>query len=423
MHKTLVVWLCAILLASPARAEDDATGNTLTLKAAIARALTHSAQLQSANASLEASKGGRIQAGALPNPELGAEAENIAGNGIYSGGRSAEVTYGLSQKIELGGKRSAREDIADHEVDLATLDYTTTKLNLIRDVTIAYAEVISLNEEWKIANETKKLANDILQTVTKRVDAAREPLVQKSKAEVTLATSQIEANKLERSIQIAKKKLAALWDDSTANYDLEPADFFKIEKPTALTAPQNNPDIARLDAQVARSNANLELEKANAIPDLKVSAGVRDFRETNNRAFVIGLSMPIPIFDSNRGNIVKAQHEARKSESEKRLATLNLGTELTRANQGLETAYEEAEALKNTILPAAEKSFQLSREGYQLGKFSYLEVLDSQRTLFDTRRQYNNALKEYHTRKAEAERLTAMHLSKTDINGDRNEIR
>jgi cobalt-zinc-cadmium efflux system outer membrane protein len=73
-------------------------------------------------------------------------------------------------------------------------------------------------------------------------------------------------------------------------------------------------------------------------------------------------------------------------------------------------AYVQAATLKDTVLPEAEQAFSLSRQGYESGKFAYLEVLDAQRTLAEARLQFIEALQEYHTQRANVERLTATQL-------------
>lgn len=401
------------------------TTGVVTLDAAIQRALAESPRLKSFGSAMMASKGARRQAGVLPNPEIGLEAENVAGQGPYKGTDSAEMTAGVSQLIEIGGKRSARQEAADRGYDIANFDYKAARLDLIRDVTIAYADAVAAQEEVKLAEEQRNLANEVLGTVSKRVAAAAEPLIQKSKAEVALATSEIAFNKATRELEVAKKKLASLWGQNGDGFSLDASDFFSVQSSEILSDVtrrlETTPDIARLDAELARAKANLDLERANAIPDPTISAGVRSFRETKDQAFVFGVSLPIPVFNLNQGNIERAHHEVSKSESDKQLAVLGLSNELTRAAQELQTAHDEAESLKATILPAAEKAFSLSRQGYQAGKFPYLEVLDAQRTLFEARSQYNAALKNYHTHRAEVERLTAAHTAKIQQNEESNE--
>lgn len=401
-----------------------ARGQTVSLQAAISRALANSPQLKSAESAMLASEGERRQAGMPPNPEIGLEAENVAGRGPYKGTDAAEISFGVSQRIETGGKRAARRQAAGKSYEIAAYDYSAARLDLIRDVTIAYADAVAAQEEARLAGDQRKLAGDVLQSVASRVAAAAEPLIQKSKAEVALATSENAYSKALRELEIAKKKLASLWGQDGAGFVLDASDFFAVI-PVAfedgLARLAATPDIARLDAGIARAKANLDLEQANAMPDPTFSAGIRDFRETRDQALMFGISVPIPVWNANQGNIEKARHDASKSESDRQAALLSMSSGLTRAGQELQAAYDETESLKTTILPAAEKVFSLLSQGYQAGRFPYLEVLDAQRTLFEARSQYNAALKNYHISRAGVERLTAAHAGSTFQNEAPNE--
>lgn len=222
-------------------------------------------------------------------------------------------------------------------------------------------------------------------------------------------------NKLEGMPGIHELRFNLMQRELTVRHELEDEQPILAALQALDMAPQREDSEEDCDhSELARSKANLDLERANAIPDPSISVGVREFRESNDRAFVAGLSIPIPVFNANGGNIAKARHEVNKTESDKRAAEITLSTELMRAEQELENAYRQAQSLKDTVIPAAEKAYSLSRQGYGAGKFPYLEVLDAQRTLVEARAEYNDTLKEYHTKRAEVERMTAKNLPATN---------
>lgn len=386
------------------------TGPVLTLSGAIKKAVAASPRLKSARAGLDAARGTEDQAGYWSNPEFAFEVENIAGSGQFSRADSAEYTYGLSQKIELGGKRSARKNIARAEREAARTNLQAERLNLARDIHIAYSSVLAAAEALKLAIDQEKLAKGILASVSARVDAAAEPEIQRSKAEVAYATSVIVREQEERQLKVAKIELAGLWGASKLGVPLEHAYFFELRAPEALNIYREKldrlPDIQRLNYVKALRKSSLKFEQAQAIPDPRFSLGVRDFRESGEQAFVFGVSFPIPILHQNGGNIAKARADVLRAESDSRQAVLMLEQQLVENWHDWNSAYLEAEKLKTQLLPIAERAFRLARVGYEKGKFPYLEVLDAQRTLFDARAQYHNSLKRYHTSLANVERLT-----------------
>ncbi len=397
---------------APASKTSETVG--LSLNGIIEKALLQSPRLKAFRSSIAAAKGERAQASAWSNPEIGIDAENVAGTGPYKGVSSVESTVGVTQLFEIGGKISARERIADKGLEIASLNEHAAALDVIRDVTIAYAEVIAAEENARLASEQKDLAEDVLKSVSVRVNAAAAPLIQKSRAEVERSTAKIELDKANRARDIARKKLATIMGDKSFEAELNSAAFYEVDKtvmPERENSLKDSPDILKLNSELEQSKARLDLEIANAIPDPRISVGMRDYRDSSDQAFVVGFSIPIPVFNSNSGNIQKARSEILRTEFDNRQAELNVSSELTQAYEQMQGSYTTSQTLKNEMLPSATKAFGLSREGYNLGRFAYLEVLDAQRSLFDVNKQQIEALLQFHTAKAQAERLTATRLA------------
>ena len=174
---------------------------------------------------------------------------------------------------------------------------------------------------------------------------------------------------------------------------------------------KQNPDLARWAAEMVQREAAIDLEKANAAPNFKVGAGGRWIEETNDNAFVLEFSIPIQLFDRNQGAIAEARHRLAKAKAQQRAVELKLNAALVSGYTRLINAHSRVISLKNKILPGARQAFQAVNEGYRYGKFGYLEVLDSQRTWFNARSQFLDALAEYHKSVAEVERLTGQAVS------------
>jgi outer membrane protein, heavy metal efflux system len=413
--------LCAGFMAFASLAHAEPTTNSLSLDDSIRQVLAYSPALKAKMESIGGSRGERQQSGLIPNPEISFEAENILGNGSANGVSGAEVTVGVAQLVELGGKRGARLSAANRLVDLTNLEYAAAGLDLVRDASVSWAEAVASAEELRLAQDQKELADEVLSSVSRRVAAAAENVIQKSKAEVALAASKIELAKAQRNKMASIKALAGLWGEDTPAFNLDTAGFFVIEQPDFTgdhATLGNNPDLKLIEAGVGLARANLDIERANAVPDVTFEAGVRDNRDAEEQSFLAGVSIPFPAFNRNQGTILKAGHDVTKSEHEK-AATINaLDLSLVKAQNALEISYAEITSLEKDILPSAEKAFSQARKGYQAGKFPYLEVLDAQRTLFEVRAQHVAALKDYHTAKAELDRLTGKHLNLIQFGGE-----
>lgn len=388
----------------------------ITLDDAIRHALANSPRVKASRAIEAASRGERRQAGALPNPQVSYSKQNVKAGGAYKVVSPGQSVYEVSQLVEVGGKRSARKDIADKGVQIARLESQGTTLDLIRDVTIAYAEAVASEEIVRLATEQKALADDVLHSVAARVDAAASPLIQKSRAEVERAAAAVVLDSAKRERAISFKALATLLGEDESAFKPDKRAFFTLPKRDEPFDPEQlkaNPDLAKLDTALKQSKARLNLEKANAVPDPTLSAGLVQIPSANGSALLVGVALPIPVFNVNRGNIEKARGDVIRTEEDNRYAALSLSADLTRAEQQMKSAYVLAKTLSADILPSAQKAFSLAREGYGLGRFPYIEVLDAQRSLFGARQQHIAALKAYHTARAIVERLTAAHLPKS----------
>ena len=180
-----------------------------------------------------------------------------------------------------------------------------------------------------------------------------------------------------------------------------------------------NPDLARWMSEVERSEAALSLARSEAVPDLTLSAGVRNFQETDDNAFVIGISVPIPFFNRNQGGISEARARIDKAQSEQRAAKIGLLTGLSDTWQSLAAAYTEVISLRDEILPGAQATYESTELGYREGKLDFLQMLDAQRTLFTVKRQYLLSLGAYHLAGIEMERIAG--LAQSDVVNIKNE--
>jgi cobalt-zinc-cadmium efflux system outer membrane protein len=390
------------------------TGEALTLRQALSRALMSNPELAGFSWEVRAREARTLQAGLPPNPEVEADVENFGGSKELSGLDAAETTIALSQLIELGGKRSRRERVAALERDLAGWDYEAKRLDVLTDVSKAFVDVLGAQEKLAYTRELVGLAEATRRTVAERVEAGKVSPLEVTKAGVSLSNTRIEHEKARSELAAARKKLAALWGTSSPSFEEVQG---TLETLTPVPSAENlqqfvsqNPDIVRWVKETEQRTAALDLEKAKRIPDLTVKGGVRYFSETDDNAFVMGVSIPIPLFDRNQGGVLEAKVKLAKAREESRAAEAKVGASLAESYQLLSFSHEQATALKNQVLPAAEEAFNAAGEGYREGKFDFLEFLDAQRTLFEAKGSYIESLASYHKAKADVERLIGSSL-------------
>jgi len=396
----------------PDRAEEPS--GPLGLPRALALALARNPELASISWEVRAGEARALQAGILPNPEMDLVVENF-GNSWLEGTDATATTVQLSQQIPLGGKRSKKARVAFLERDLAGWDYESKRLEVFTEVSKAFVDVLSAQERLALHAELVRLAGQVHATVSERVKAGRVSPVEEIRSRTSLAAARIESERARSELTAARLRLAAFWGSASPAFGQAVGRLEEIRPipPAERLADlvSRNPDLARRDAEMERSRAAVKLENARRIPDASVSGGVRRFHDADETAFLAGLSIPLPLFDRNQGGTEEARCNLARAGEERTAAEVRLRSALAEAYQNLSTAFLEATALRDDVLPGARSAFEAAGEGYRQGKFGYLDVLDAQRALFEARAGYIDALTDYHRAAAEVERLIGERLA------------
>lgn len=330
MHRFCVPLACAAFSASLSFAQDvgqvdsadvsAATSNSaaaagtalLSLARAVETALRLNPQLRAAGLEVEATEGAVIQAGAHPNPTVGFQQEDTRHGTRVS-------TVELSQPIELGGKRAARIELAQRSRALALAE-VDVRLAEIRAATIqAFFEALVAQERVALARESLRVASSALSAVSRRVIAGKVAPTEETRAGVAQATARIELTQAEAERAASLHTLTALMgvpDDAVTALD---------GRPNVLPQPPDNvvladrlgrsPTLRRAQLEAQRLGAAYELERTRRIPDVTVSLGMRRAQELGRSQLVIGVSIPLPIFNTNRGAELEALRRREASEA------------------------------------------------------------------------------------------------------------
>lgn len=374
----------------------------LTLAQAIDLALRSNPELRAGAQELAAQDGAVAQAGLLPNPEL-----ELLREGLERPNRSSIVQ--LNVPIELGGKRAARVDATRAERQLASFALDALRLRVRADTVEAFHELAAAKERSRLAGELALLAQRTSSAAGRRVQAGKVSPVEESRARVAEAGVRIEALQAARELESAKIRLAALWRGDPRQLDVTaPASIALPAAPPLarlLQQLESAPAMLRARAQVEHRQALVQVEKTRRVPDVNVVVGAkREDPERRNQA-VLGLSVPLPLFNRNQGALLESLRRTDKARDEADVEATRLQSELADAHARLKAALREAELISADILPGAESTYRAASRGFELGKFSFLEVLDAQRTLFQSQNQYLRAVAESHRASAEIARI------------------
>lgn len=392
---------------------DTMTGD-LMLRDALAAALRGNPSLSRFGYDVRAAEAQVVQAGLWLNPEVDLEVENFAGSGDLEGFDAAEVTLALSQTFPLGGDIAKRKEFARLQGRLAGWDYEAARIGLLAEVAGRHVDVLAAQRQVELARESLKLAEQVADSIGRRVEAGDAAAVERSRAAVPVATARIALRRAERALESARVQLALTWGSSSPAFDSVKGDLDALRPLPPVSAITTligqNPDVARWVTEIASRQAEVELARAEVVPDLTAGLGFRWFNETDDSALIGGVSIPLPIFDRRQGDILASRFGVASAKNQQRAVELRVEAAVATAYARLANAYDEATALRDDALPPANEAYRDIKQAFDRGNLGFLDVLDVERTLIELRQQYLDALAEYHGAVADLEGLIGQPL-------------
>ena len=368
-------------------------GQTLTLEDAIARAIAASPQGAATAARTDALTAARAGADTRPAASIDVLAENF-GVGGDDLNRQIQIGATYSQRIERGGKRAARVAAADADLDVARAEAVVRRLETATAVQRLYVEVQAAEAAIGIARERVTIAEQLAREVGRRVAEARDPLFAGTRARTQLAEAKVDLELAEHARDAALKRLASLWAGDVAGMAI-PADRFLMLEPSSGALQPAPADLAIFEARRRRAAAGLTLQQAGARTDPTWSAGPR-YIGTGDVAIVAGVSLPLANRGLNRANIARAEAEAREVEADLAVERFQRTQAIALAAEKVEETRHEVEAIRDRVVPGAQRTLTEVRAGYNRGGFTFLDVSTAQVALHEARARMVRAAARHH---------------------------
>jgi cobalt-zinc-cadmium efflux system outer membrane protein len=404
-----------------------ASGGALTLSRALQRAVSANPKLAAADRDVGIATGRRIQAAAIPNPELSFELDDAFGTGKFRSLDSAETTLAISQLIELPGKRDARVAAGSAEVESARWQRAAVRLEILSDTAVAFFNVLVGQRKIQLYDAQIASLDRLTPILQRRVDAGASSPAEIARAEVAADLVRAERERARTVVAIARRELAILMGSNAVDFAYVVGDLGRIGHPppfqAVLRGIEGNPQLIRWTAVRAQKDAELLSARLKPIPDLTIEAGWKHIQETTEEgtrrddAVKLKASAPMPLWDQNLGNIAAAHEERAKVEAERAAAKSALILTLAKAYDTLTGASREIELLRASAIPKSQSAADAIEGGYGQGRFTLLEVLDAQNAAAQVALRELEALALFHTSVATIEGLTGMRLGSSRERG------
>ena len=374
----------------------------LSLQEAIALALEGNLDLTVAQREIEAVEGQVIQGRVRPNPELTYSLEDQR-----TPTRTQSVQINLP--IELGGKRAARIAAAERGRDVAVEELNTRRVEIRAAVVSAFFEALAAQDRTMLAQDSVDLAKKATDAVAKRVTAGKVSPVEETKARVAEAGVRVELAQAQSEQRSTRARLAGLLGANPPRFTQVAGSVDDLPAVPSLDDIQQrlsaSSALRRAQLEVERRRSLADVERSKQTPDVTVSLGVKRPNELARNQLVLGISVPLPLFDRNQGNLLEALKREDKARDELQALNLRLSTEVSQARERLASVRGEIDVLQREVLPGAKSAYDAATVGFGYGKFNFLEVLDAQRTYFAAKSQYLKALAEAHRAAADIDRV------------------
>jgi cobalt-zinc-cadmium efflux system outer membrane protein len=386
----------------------------LTLEDAVEIAINNNPLIKSKKHNIGSSEGRVRQAGLLPNPEIEFFTQEMPTNNI--GFDQSQNSVALFQKLETGGKRKLRVKAAEKEKRVMEMDLQSTIANITAKVKKSFFNVLTTHEELKFAEEALEITKSLMSISNQRFEIGDIARIDVLKAEIELSNAKMRVQNTERKYLNSAKILQTVMGvpdiDLNNLFPISTADTPSLNLDNLNDLLLNNhPALKARKKVVELSVIKISEAKRMAIPDINATVGYKRLSATDINTIQAGIEFPLPIFNRNQGKIIEARALSHKAKDDVEVVRNQLLLQLSNAFSLYTSTREQVRFFTYTIVPQSEESLKIARQGYKQGEFDYLEVLDAQRTLANTRISYLKILNELFSSITEIEKFVGVKIS------------
>lgn len=357
----------------------------LSLIDAIAMAERNSPRLREASAISQRTTAAEQTTRAYSNPSLEVfEGEQYAKAVSIPGIPGLLQHYAASQTIEIPSERRARQSAARFQVASSHAYEQAVMFSVVADTKRAFYSALRRREEIAHAQENLQLVQDLRRRVELEVRIGEKGKLELTRTEAEMARAQfmVRSARLQYANAIALLRVAIA---APADANLDPKGVLSpgIALPPVEQMREEmlsvHPVVVQSQAEIKRSQATLDLERALRIP--RPTAYVEYENQPDLSFWRAGVTVPIPLWDRRRGQIGEAKAAISESTAVLEQRRLELISALERAYEQYQLADEQVTSLESGSLRAAESAVDAAKAAYRFGERGIVEVLDAQRVL------------------------------------------
>lgn len=348
----------------------------LTLADALSRAEAHNPDLVAQRLNLRVAEAGIEAAGQLPNP-------TVAG----SVGPDEPTVFGsIDLKLPLFGQRGTAVAAAERERSVAEIETLTRAVRVRAEVRRAYFAVAAAQAQVALTEDAARLAVQLAALAEQKFKLGAAPRLEVEQA--SLLQKRAAQDTLDRQAQLtdARQVLATLLGEGPGGEELS-ADEPILPVPEApaladlLARVGRHPEVQLAQSQRDAALARAQRERASVRPLPDVSVAFQRNLNGDGRPYLglrYGLAFDLPVLSWNGGRVHQETAQASVAEAQGQAALLRLTGEVRAARSRWAAAASRARFYADEFLPAAQRLFEMARQGYELGRAPLFAVLQAQ---------------------------------------------
>jgi cobalt-zinc-cadmium efflux system outer membrane protein len=390
---------------------------SITISDAVSIFLQQNFQLVAARYDIDTADAEKLTARLRPNPEFSFGSTDLPID--FSGNLVQQQTfsYGISQTVELAGKRRKRIDAANANSEVARAEFQMVLWQLTNDLKRRFYAALLAQSLLKLARENQKTFEETIKHTTELYQLGEISGLDLRRLEVEKLRFDTDVANSERDYEVAVRDLrVALGGDYRAmdievagTLDYQPYGFSLAElRDKSLAA---RPDLKAAQLSERAADASIRLQNAQRLPDITLGAGV-DQVPAGTSTFTFGVGITLPVSDRNQGERAKALIQRQKAQNQQQLIANQVLSDVDRALVAFEIQKRRVGLYRTGVLTKVDDIQNLTEFALKAGESSTIDLLDAIRTRRDTLASYYQALFDYEVSLLDLELATATLLQK-----------
>lgn len=367
----------------------------LSLDDFVQAAIAAHPRIVKATFAVDAAQGKFTQAGLYPNPVFAFTADELGDRT----GPMGILTPQVSQEIVRGGKLKLSQAVAAKEIDQATLSVMTERYAVIGAVRSAFYEVYALQERRIILAEIVRINEESVAKLEPAVKAGVATPLDLVQLEIERETRKAELKALEGELPNAYRRLVALAGEPDLPLVTLAASFemalpaYDADSTRAIVL-QTHPEVRTARVGVEKAQAALRRAQVEPKPNLTLNSGYTRQNQNRSNDWQLGVSLPLPTWNKNQGNIHAAMAEIQMNHQDVRRVELEMAERVANTFRTYEGAKRRVEWYRTNILGRTNEALKLMTAARDAGQFNALQVLQAQKAVAEARLETNKSLAE-----------------------------